>query len=98
MGFGDDKGVDIELMVVLGIGDRRFQRLLDVAGNTLAREGQVSQSAGDRLAAYRRRNQVQLARADPQHARDGLGFVFGKNAFAFLLTHRQLLLAFLSAA
>ena len=36
MGLGDDEIVDFEVMVVLGVGDRRFQALLDVDRDPLA--------------------------------------------------------------
>ena len=36
IGLGDDQRVDIEVVVVLGIGDGRLQRLLHVLGDALA--------------------------------------------------------------
>src|SRR3984957_15598482 len=38
MGLGDDEIVDIEIVIVLGVGDRRFQALADVPGDALARK------------------------------------------------------------
>lgn len=46
MGLGDDQRIDVELVIVLGIGDRRLQRLPDIAGDALAAEGR-SASAVD---------------------------------------------------
>jgi len=57
MGFGDDQIVDIEVVVVLGIGDRRFQALLDVDSDPLARKLQV----GERSRAFLPRS---IARQD----------------------------------
>ena len=39
-GFRDHQIVDIQVVIVLGIGDSRLQRLLDDAGNALGREGE----------------------------------------------------------
>jgi hypothetical protein len=47
-GLGDDQIVDVEVVVVLGVGDRRFQALLDVDRDPLARELQV----GERRATF----------------------------------------------
>src|SRR3546814_18813670 len=38
-GFGDDQTVDVKLVVVLGIGDRRLQDLADVLGDAPLGEG-----------------------------------------------------------
>src|SRR5215472_7333051 len=62
----DIKAVDIELMVVLGIRDRRLQRLLDLAGDAAVRERQFRQRRNDALAANRAGDEVQLARTCPQ--------------------------------
>jgi SAM-dependent methyltransferase len=52
MGLGDDEVVDIEVVVVLGVGDRRLQRLLDLARNRLAPLGvEVRVPDGDELPA-----------------------------------------------
>ncbi len=50
-GFGDDEIVDIEAMIVFGIGNRALQRLLDVEGDALARKFEISQRPFDLLAA-----------------------------------------------
>ena len=36
MRLGDDEIVDVEIMIVLGVGDRRFQALAHVSGDALA--------------------------------------------------------------
>ena len=55
------------------------------------RENSRSASARrDLLAADELRQQVQLLRADPQHAGDRLGLVVGERALALLLAHRHL--------
>jgi hypothetical protein len=41
--LGNHKLVDVEIVVVFRIGDGRLERLLDVAGDAAAREGQVGQ-------------------------------------------------------
>jgi hypothetical protein len=45
MRLGDDQIVDVEVVVVLGVGDRRFQALLDVDRDPLARELQSASAA-----------------------------------------------------
>ena len=88
MRLGDDQIVDVELMVVLGIGDRRFQALAHVARDALAREFQIGQRARDLLAADQLRHQIELLRADPQHPGDCLGLGIGERALACFLAHR----------
>src|SRR5947209_12789530 len=63
--------VDIELVVVLGIGDRRLQHLLDVMRDASARKGQLGERLRGVLAADRLGNEVQLARAGAQGAQKG---------------------------
>src|SRR5262245_56305264 len=41
MRLGDDEIVDVEIVIVLGIGDRRFQALAHVARDPLARELEI---------------------------------------------------------
>ena len=50
MRLGDDKRVDIEVVIVLGIGDCRFQTLLHIDRDPLARKLQVGEGSR-RLAA-----------------------------------------------
>ena len=97
IGLGDDQAVDVEIVVVLSVGDCRFQRLLDGAGDALAREFQFGQSALDLLAADQRSNQVELLGADADRARNCLRLVVLEPAFGFCLAHGYFLFAFLSA-
>jgi len=66
--FCDDQFVNIQVMVVLCIGDRRLQTFLYVDCDTLLREGQIVQRFFDLLAANKRSQQVQLLRRGLQHA------------------------------
>src|SRR5579871_3198283 len=98
MRLGDDQRVDVELVVVLGIGYRRFERPLDVAGDPLAAEGEVGERRRHLLAADQLRHQVQLLRRDADHRSAGAGFRIRERPLALDLAHDQLLLAFLSEA
>ena len=51
MGLGDDQIVDVEIVIVLGIGNGALQRLPDLPGDALARELQVGERRRDLLAA-----------------------------------------------
>src|SRR4029453_6402387 len=92
MRLGDDEFVDIEVMIVLGIGDRRLQTFADIPGDALARELEVGERTCDLLAADQAGNQVELLRTDPEHPGDRLGLVIGEAAFARLLAHRSRLM------
>src|SRR6201993_3970735 len=81
------KAVDIELMVVFGIGDRRLQNLSDVARDAAPREGQFRERDRGSLAADRLRDEVELARARAQ-APHGRGcFTVVEPPFSGWLTH-----------
>ena len=43
----DIKAVDIELVIVLGIGDRSLQHLLDLVGNSAVRKSEFGKRRGD---------------------------------------------------
>src|SRR5438445_295356 len=58
--FLDIEPVDIELVVVLGVGDRRLEYLPYILRDAAAREGQLGQSVRRVLAADRLRDKVQL--------------------------------------
>ena len=79
----DDEIVDVEAVVVLGVGDRALQRLLHVEGDALARELQIGERALDLLAANELGQKIELLRRDAQHARDGLGLVFREPAAGY---------------
>ena len=101
VGVGHDQIVDVEIVIVLGIGDRRFQALANVAGDPLLREFEIGQRARDLLAADQARDQVELLRADAQIARQGHRLAVVQCALARRLTHDaspHFRLAFLSAA
>src|SRR5690606_7922147 len=74
-------------MVVLGIGDGAFQHLLDLAGDALVAEFEIGQSLLDLLAADQLRQQIELLRADAQHAQHSLGLVVLERALGFWLAH-----------
>ena len=97
IGFGDNQLVDVEVMVVLGVCNRGFERLLDGRCDTLAGEFQVSESALYLLAADQRGNQVELLRADAQRTCYGLRLIVLEPAFGFCLANDYFLFAFLSA-
>ena len=82
MRLRDHELVDIEIVVVLGIGDRRLQALLDVDRDPLARELQVGKRGRRLAAADHLRDQVELLRAHPKHPGDRLGLIVGEAPFA----------------
>src|SRR5205807_198127 len=43
--LGNDQVVDVEVVVVLGIGDRRLQAFLDIARDALARKLRVGENS-----------------------------------------------------
>ncbi len=97
-GLGHDQVVDVEVVVVLGVGDGRVQRLADVLGDALVAEFQLVQRALDLEAADRLSDEVQLAGAGAQGAHLGHRFDGLQPTFFGLLAHRYFLFAFLSAA
>src|ERR1700683_2915437 len=60
MGLGDDEIVDIEVVIVLGVGDRRLQALADIPGATLAGKFKIGKRHRNLFAANELRQQVQL--------------------------------------
>ena len=86
--LGDDEIVDVERMIVFRVGDGALQRLLHRSSNTLAGEFEIREGGLDRLAANKLRQQIQLLRADAQHAGNTLGFIVLKGARGFRLRHR----------
>ncbi len=75
------------VVVVLGVGDRALEALLDLDGDALLRELQVGERGRDLLAPDQLRHEVQLLRADAQHTRDGLRLVLGERAGCCCLAH-----------
>src|SRR5690606_5078644 len=86
-GLGDDQTVDVELMIILGIGDRRLQHLAHILGDATLGEGQFRESRLDPLAADQTCHQTEFPRADPDVPPNGHRLVFAKAGFACLLTH-----------
>src|SRR6185312_15807404 len=95
-GLGDDEIVDVEVVVVLGVGDGAFQHLLDLMRDAARRELQLGERSLDALAADGLRHQVQLARAGADVAADGRGLGVREDAGARFLAHQSALFAFLS--
>src|ERR1700720_2542859 len=93
VGRGDDQIVDIEIVVILGVGDRALEGLLDIEGAPLAGKLEIGESLLNLLAADQLRQKIQLLRADPQHPGDRLGFIVLQRARRFLLGHDQSLSA-----
>src|SRR5262249_8383572 len=87
MRLGDDEIVDVEIVVVLSIRDRRFQALAHVPGDALARKLKVGERARNLLTADQLRDEVELLRRDPQHLAHSLGLVFAEVPFALALAH-----------
>eukprot|EP01023_Acetabularia_acetabulum_P049519 TRINITY_DN52912_c0_g1_i1.p3 TRINITY_DN52912_c0_g1~~TRINITY_DN52912_c0_g1_i1.p3 ORF type:complete len:111 (-),score=10.57 TRINITY_DN52912_c0_g1_i1:2-334(-) len=86
-GLGDDQFIDVEVVVVLGIGDRRLQAFLDVLGDPALGEGQIGERLFHLLAADHRRQEVQLLRRGLQKPRLRHRFVVRHAAGIFILAH-----------
>src|SRR5260221_8230897 len=96
--LGDEQAVDVELVIVLGIGDRRLQHLAHVLGDAALVEGQLRQRRLGAEPADRLRHQVQLAGAAADHLGDRAGLVVRAASRCRFLAHRRYaLFAFLSA-
>src|SRR5713101_6717663 len=67
----DIETVDIELVVVFGIGDRRLQHLFYLMRDAAPRKCQLGQRRRGILAADRLGDEVELARAGAQGAQKG---------------------------
>jgi hypothetical protein len=98
IGLDDDEVVDVEAVVVLRVRHRRLERLLDVLADALLREGEVGERLLHLHVADHRGDEVELARARPDHPVDGHRLVLGDAARVLLLAHPYLRFAFLSAA
>src|SRR6185369_475492 len=97
-GLGDDQRVDVEVVVVLGVGDRRIERLADVLGDALVAELELVQRPLHLEAADRLGDQVQLAGGGAERPHLAHRFDASEPASFGLLAHDYFLLAFLSAA
>src|SRR5262249_42898008 len=87
MGLGDHEIVDVGLVIVFRICDRRLQPLEYVLGDALARELEIGFRSRDLLAADQLGQQVELLRAHAQHPGDRLRLVLGERAGMALLAH-----------
>src|SRR6185437_14497524 len=99
MRFRNNEIIDIEIVIIFGIGNRRFQALLDIDRDPLARKLQIGKRGRSLPAADQLRDKIELLRAHPQHPGDRLGLVVREAPFALWLAHRlspQTFLAFLS--
>jgi hypothetical protein len=67
-GLGDDQAVDVEVVVVLGVGDRDCSTFFTSTAIAALGEGRGRSSPLGLLAADQLRDQVQLLRADAEHA------------------------------
>src|SRR5579872_3769910 len=85
----DVKAVDIELVVVFSVGDRRLQHLFDVLRDTPARKGELGERGLSCLATDHRRDEVELLRADAQRPQKGRSLIVGESARSGLLSHRS---------
>jgi hypothetical protein len=94
--FPDDEVIDIEVVIVFRVGDRRLQNLLDRSRNALGRERQLVQSPLRGKAANGLRDEIELARADADHPADCFGLVVRENAPESFLAHHSTLFAFRS--
>src|SRR5690606_12118844 len=95
IGFGNDEGVGVQAMVVFGIGDGALEHLLHLAGDALVAEFEIGQSPLDLLATDQLRDEVQLLRADAQHAQHSLSLVILESALSLWLAHLLLPLGLL---
>src|SRR5450759_4733634 len=87
MGLGDDQLVDVEVVIVLGISDRRLQALAHVLGDALARKLEVGERARDLLAADHLRDKIELLRTDPDHPAHRFGLVIREASLVCALAH-----------
>src|SRR5258707_14741630 len=85
--LGNDQAIDVEIVVVLGIGDGRIEDLLDVLRDALLREGELVDGRCRLLAADRGGHEIELARADADGAQHGLGLVVRLAAGGRWLAH-----------
>ncbi len=96
VGLGHDQGVDVELMVVLGVGNGAHHALADVLSDTLPRELEIGERLVDLLAADETGDEVQLLRRYTKVLRDRARLFVGEAPFAARLAHYFLVDAFLS--
>src|SRR5688572_8196262 len=86
-GFRDDEAVDVEIVVVLGIGDRRGEHLLHVARHRLGREAEDAQRLLGPLAADQAGDEIELLRRAADLSAHGQRLVLGDPAGSLLFAH-----------
>ena len=86
-GLADDERVDIEIVVVLGIGDGRSQHLARVDRHGLLAELKNVQRIAGLLAADQPRNQVQLLCRTADLRADRQRLIVGNPTGSFWLRH-----------
>ena len=67
MGLGDDQIVDVEVVIVLGVGDRRFQTLAHVAAMRLRENSRSASAVATFLPRISCATRLSFCGADPQH-------------------------------
>ena len=90
LGARHHQPIDVELMVVLGVGDRALQRLLHLLCDAALGERQRRDRLRRRLVADQPRHQVELARRDAQVRHDRLRLGVGDAARMTGLAHDRL--------
>ena len=90
LGARHHQPIDVELMVVLGVGDRALQRLLHLLRDAALGEGQRRHRLLRRLVADQPGHQVELARRDTQVRHDRLRLGVGDAARMIGLAHDRL--------
>src|SRR5690606_17431383 len=83
----DDQAVDIQVMVVFRVGDRRLQRFRYGLGDALRAELEIEQRLVHVLAADHLRDKVQLARAGAYVAQAGHRLALCGTRFVCRFTH-----------
>ena len=89
--LGDDQAVDVEIVVVLGIGDRRGEHLADVLRHRLGREAQDVQRLFRLLVADQGGDEVELLGRTADLRADRQRLVLGDAAGSFCLPMTYLL-------
>ncbi|MNN93982.1 hypothetical protein D3C81_2125280 [compost metagenome] len=74
-------------MIVLCVGDSRFERLFHCFSDPLARESEISKCRIYFLAADKCRDKIKLLRADAKRTGDGFRLVILKLAGSLGLAH-----------
>ena len=87
----DVESVDIELMIVLGICDRRLQHLSYLVRDAATREGQLGDCFRRILSTNHLCHQVQLPGAGADRAQEGRGLGIIEPAFGRGFAHQPLL-------